>query len=96
MIDVKTLAVVGAGQMGAGIAQVAAQTGIEVVLIDVNPEFVQKGLAGIRAQLMDVKKGQLEMDFVIEPGENSLHVLNAVSPAFTSAFAFAPYLAGKL
>lgn len=47
---------------------------------------------GIRAQLMDVSQGRLEMDFVIEKGAHSLHVLNAISPAFTSAFAFAPYL----
>lgn len=47
---------------------------------------------GIRAQLMDLEKGQLEMDFIIEKGPDSLHVLNAISPAFTSAFAFAPYL----
>ncbi|MGE4130970.1 MAG: L-2-hydroxyglutarate oxidase [Bdellovibrionales bacterium] len=47
---------------------------------------------GIRAQLMDLTKGQLEMDFVIKRGEKSLHVLNAISPAFTSSFAFAPYL----
>jgi 3-hydroxybutyryl-CoA dehydrogenase len=60
-VDVKTLAVVGAGQMGAGIAQVAAQSGIEVILIDVNPDFVQKGLAGIRAQLdKAVGKGKLK------------------------------------
>ena len=51
---------------------------------------------GIRAQLMDLEKGQLEMDFVIERGEHSLHVLNAISPAFTCAFAFAPYLADQL
>src|SRR5205823_5418482 len=51
MADVKTLAVVGAGQMGAGIAQVAAQSGLEVYLIDVSRDFVEKGLAGIRAQL---------------------------------------------
>ncbi len=50
---------------------------------------------GIRAQLMDLDKGQLEMDFVIEPGKNSLHVLNAISPAFTCAFAFAPLLADR-
>jgi 3-hydroxybutyryl-CoA dehydrogenase len=50
-VDVKTLAVVGAGQMGAGIAQVAAQSGLSVVLVDVDPELVQKGLAGIRSQL---------------------------------------------
>jgi 3-hydroxybutyryl-CoA dehydrogenase len=62
-VDVKTLAVVGAGQMGAGIAQVAAQNGIEVVLIDVSPDFVQKGLAGIRAQLdKAVSKGKLKAE----------------------------------
>jgi len=60
-LDVKTLAVVGAGQMGAGIAQVAAQSGVEVVLIDVSPDFVQKGIAGIRAQLdKAVAKGKLK------------------------------------
>jgi 3-hydroxybutyryl-CoA dehydrogenase len=60
-VDVKKLAVVGAGQMGAGIAQVAAQSGLEVLLIDVNPELVQKGLSGIRAQLeRAVDKGKLE------------------------------------
>ncbi|MCA1827042.1 MAG: 3-hydroxybutyryl-CoA dehydrogenase [Myxococcales bacterium] len=59
--DVKKLAVVGAGQMGAGIAQVAAQSGLEVVLIDVSRDFVDKGLAGIRAQLdKAVAKGKLK------------------------------------
>ena len=62
-MDVKTLAVVGAGQMGAGIAQVAAQSGLSVVLVDVNPELVQKGLAGIRAQLeRAVSKGKLKAE----------------------------------
>jgi len=62
-VDVKVLAVVGAGQMGAGIAQVAAQNGLEVLLIDVNPEFVQKGLAGVRAQLdKAVGKGKLKAE----------------------------------
>jgi len=62
-VDVKTLAVVGAGQMGAGIAQVAAQSGVAVVLLDVNPELVQKGLAGIRAQLeRAVGKGKLKAE----------------------------------
>jgi len=62
-LDVKTLAVVGAGQMGAGIAQVAAQSGLDVILIDVNPELVQKGLAGIRGQLdKAVGKGKLKAE----------------------------------
>ena len=59
----RTMAVVGAGQMGAGIAQVAAQSGLEVLLIDVNPEFVQKGLSGIRSQLEKaVGKGKLKAE----------------------------------
>jgi 3-hydroxybutyryl-CoA dehydrogenase len=59
-LDVKNLAVVGAGQMGSGIAQVAAQSGLEVVLIDVDAALVKKGLEGIRAQLdRSVAKGKL-------------------------------------
>jgi len=62
-VDVKTVAVVGAGQMGAGIAQVGAQSGLQVLLIDVSPELVQKGLAGIRAQLdKAVGKGKLRAE----------------------------------
>lgn len=51
---------------------------------------------GIRPQLMDVEKKKLEMDFVIEPGKNSMHILNAISPAFTCALAFAPFVVDKL
>jgi 3-hydroxybutyryl-CoA dehydrogenase len=62
-MDVTTVAVVGAGQMGAGIAQVAAQSGLSAVLIDVNRELVEKGLAGIRAQLdKAVGKGKLKAE----------------------------------
>jgi hypothetical protein len=37
----------------------------------------------------------LVMDFLIEHAENSTHVLNAVSPAFTSAFSFARYIVAE-
>lgn len=47
---------------------------------------------GIRAQLFNKVSMKLVMDFVIEHGENSLHILNAVSPAFTSAFSFSKYI----
>jgi len=47
---------------------------------------------GIRAQLLDVKKHELVMDFVVENGANSTHVLNAISPAFTSSMSFAKYI----
>ena len=42
---------IGAGQMGAGIAQVAAQAGYQVTLVDLKPEFVAKGLATIDKSL---------------------------------------------
>ena len=47
---------------------------------------------GIRAQLVDTRKSELLSDFVIEPGPRSTHVLNAVSPAFTSSAPFAEYV----
>jgi len=49
-------------------------------------------LAGIRAQLVSKKNKNLVMDFIIEKRENSLHILNAVSPAFTSSLSFANYV----
>lgn len=45
--------------------------------------------SGIRPQLVGVKDGRLEMDFVVESGTSSTHVLNAISPAFTSSFELA-------
>lgn len=47
---------------------------------------------GIRAQLYDTKTGLLEMDFNVERGPDSTHVLNAVSPAFTCSLSFADYV----
>ncbi len=47
---------------------------------------------GIRAQLLDKEKLSLVQDFVVEGDGKSVHVLNAVSPAFTCAFPFARYL----
>ncbi len=48
--------------------------------------------SGIRAQLLDLEKRELVMDFLVEHTENSTHILNAVSPAFTSSFRFARYV----
>lgn len=59
MTLMKKLMVIGAGQMGSGIAQVAAQAGLEVVLNDVEQRFVDKGLGVIRKNLeRDVEKGR--------------------------------------
>ena len=51
MTSVRKLGVVGAGQMGQGIAQVAAQAGLDVLIVDANPEFAQAGIAKIKKQL---------------------------------------------
>lgn len=47
---------------------------------------------GIRPQLIDVNKKELMMDFLIKKNHHTLHVLNAISPAFTSSMAFAKYV----
>ncbi len=44
---------------------------------------------GIRPQLVDLKTHEMVMDFLIERDAHSLHVLNAISPAFTASMAFA-------
>jgi 3-hydroxybutyryl-CoA dehydrogenase len=57
---INTFMVVGAGQMGSGIAQVAAQAGMQVILNDIKEEFVQKGLASIGKILeRNVAKGKI-------------------------------------
>jgi 3-hydroxybutyryl-CoA dehydrogenase len=59
MVDI--VGVVGAGQMGAGIAQIAAQAGIKVLLSDVSLEVAAKGKAGIVKQLdRAVERGKLD------------------------------------
>jgi 3-hydroxybutyryl-CoA dehydrogenase len=63
MAEVQTLGIVGAGQMGSGIAQVAAQSGIAVLLIDASDELARKGRDGIADQLaVRVSKGKLAGD----------------------------------
>ena len=61
MIDrIEKVGVLGAGLMGHGIAQLAAQAGCEVVLIDISEQELQKGLAKIqKLWSKDVEKGRL-------------------------------------
>lgn len=60
-MDIKKLGVVGAGAMGNGIAQVAAQIGCEVVMRDIKDEFVERGMKSIdRFLSRSVEKGKLE------------------------------------
>ena len=63
----------------------------------VKPEHYQSwGKPGIRAQLLDIKKRKLEMDFVLEGDKRSMHVLNAVSPAFTCSLPFSEYVCERI
>jgi 3-hydroxybutyryl-CoA dehydrogenase len=63
MAEIKRVGVIGAGLMGHGIAQVAAQAGYEVVMRDVEQGFVDKGLAAIETQLRrGVEKGALTQE----------------------------------
>ncbi len=52
-------------------------------------EFTQPG---IRAQLLNKRTSLLVQDFVVEGDKNSIHLLNAVSPAFTCSFPFAEFV----
>ncbi len=60
-MEVKTFGVIGAGQMGNGIAQVAAMSGLNVIMSDIKQEFADRGLATITKILTrNVEKGKLD------------------------------------
>jgi 3-hydroxybutyryl-CoA dehydrogenase len=62
-MGINTFGVIGAGQMGSGIAQVAATSGLSVIMIDIKPEFVERGLTTIEKILgRSVEKGKLSPD----------------------------------
>jgi 3-hydroxybutyryl-CoA dehydrogenase len=62
-MEIKTIGVIGAGQMGSGIAQVAASTGFRVVMNDISQEFVDKGFGAIKKSLSRlVKKEKISSD----------------------------------
>jgi L-2-hydroxyglutarate oxidase LhgO len=64
---------------------------------ELQPQWLQStAKVGIRPQLINLKKKQLEMDFLIEKDESSLHVLNSISPAFTSSFAVAEHIVDEI
>jgi L-2-hydroxyglutarate oxidase LhgO len=51
---------------------------------------------GIRAQLVNLETGALVQDFLVEKGVNSTHILNAVSPGWTSALPFGEFIATQV
>ena len=62
-MEIRTFGVVGAGQMGSGIAQVAAMSGMKVIMNDIQDEFVQRGMATITKFLSKaVEKGKVSAE----------------------------------
>jgi 3-hydroxybutyryl-CoA dehydrogenase len=85
-MDIKTFGVVGAGQMGNGIAQVAAVSGFEVIMNDIKAEFVEKGFASIKKNLRrSVDKGRItdeEMNAVLKRIRTSVDIKDMGSVDF--------------
>ncbi len=62
-MEIKTFGVIGAGQMGNGIAQVAAMNGLQVMMNDISDEFVDRGMNTIKKILSrNVDKGKLSAE----------------------------------
>ncbi len=75
MTEIKTVGVIGAGQMGSGIAHVCALGGYDVLLNDVNQEQIDKGIDAVRKYLeRQLSKGQVTQQTIDE-------VLSRVKPA---------------
>jgi 3-hydroxybutyryl-CoA dehydrogenase len=75
MVDIKTLGVIGAGQMGAGIAHVAALAGYDVVIGDVSLERVESALATINGHMAR----QIAKGIIAEPQRKA--ALGRIKPA---------------
>ncbi len=66
-MEIKKIMVIGAGQMGSGIAQVCAVSGFEVFLQDLSEEYIKKGLVAIENNLLrHVEKGRINEQEKIE------------------------------
>jgi 3-hydroxybutyryl-CoA dehydrogenase len=85
-MNIKTFGVIGAGQMGNGIAQVAALSGLEVIMNDIKAEFVERGFTSIKKNLRrSVDKGRMtdeEMNAVLERIRTSVDIKDMASVDF--------------
>jgi len=84
-MEIKKIAVLGAGQMGSGIAQVAASTGYQVGLLDISEEVLSRGMKGIKKSLdRFVKSGKLgeeKVDEVLRAITTTTEMVEAVQGA---------------
>ncbi len=83
--DIKKIAVIGAGTMGAGIAQTCAAAGFQVAMRDIDQKFVDGGFRRIRDPLMKrVEKGkmvQAEVDAIVSKVHGTVDLTEALSGA---------------
>ena len=81
--DIKKVAVIGSGAMGNGIAQICAMAGLQVTMVDIKQEFVDRGMATINKSLdFLVAKGKLpDKDAVLKNLSTSLNNAEAVADA---------------
>ena len=82
-MGIQKVMVIGAGQMGSGIAQVCAMSGYEVLLHDLKDEYVEKGLGNIAKNLSrQVEKGKMESeekDAILSRLTSSTNLKNAAA-----------------
>ena len=63
MLNIRTVAVIGSGTMGAGIAEVAASHGHQVLIYDISSDAISRAIDGIRQRLASrVTRGKLSAD----------------------------------
>ncbi len=76
-MDIKTFGVIGSGQMGNGITQVAATSGLSVIMNDISQEFVDRGMTTISKNLdRSVEKGKMT-------AEEKQAVLSRIKPSIS-------------
>ena len=75
-MDIKTIGIVGCGQMGSGIAEICAKAGFEVMVVEVNDKALSQGLGKIQKSLAKaVEKGKMaaeDMEAVLKRITGSL------------------------
>ena len=54
------------------------------------------GKPGIRAQMVNIGSKKMEMDFLLEGDDRSMHILNVVSPGFTCSIPFSHYVCEEI
>lgn len=83
-MEIKTIAVLGAGQMGSGIAQIAATNGFKVIMRDIKQEFCDKGVntikSGLDRQIAKGKTTQEAADAILANISTTVE-LEGVAPA---------------